>query len=287
MAFVLAATTSPAEPTRVIAVTSGKGGVGKSTVSINLAVALGLVGRRVTLLDADLGLANVDVMLGLKPSRTVQHVLAGECSLEEVVLKGPAGIRVVPGASGVQRMAELSDSERAGLLYAFSDLEFATDVMIIDTAAGIAANSLQFCDASQEVLVVVCNDPASIADAYATIKVLNQRGRRTRFRILVNMVHGAQEALGIYNRLVTVTDRFLEVTLDLAGFVPYDREVAAAARRRVPLVTACPGSPAALAFKNLAAVADKWPKPRAANGQLEFFVERMIQADVKGRHAQA
>ena len=162
------------EPTRVLAVTSGKGGVGKSTISINLAAALALRGDRVVLLDADLGLANIDVLLGLKAKQTLQDVLEGTCELQDILLTGPAGIRIVPAASGVQHMSELSNAERAGLIQAFSALDFESDWLIIDTAAGIAANTLQFCEAAQEVLVVVCDDPASLTDAYATIKVLNR-----------------------------------------------------------------------------------------------------------------
>ncbi len=283
------ASTQPrlARPTRVIAVTSGKGGVGKSTISINLATALAAAGSRVTLLDADLGLANIDVLLGLSATRTLANVIAGECGLRDVLLDGPAGVRIVPASSGVQRMAELSEAERVGLMHAFSEIEDTMDVMIVDTAAGIAANSLQFCEASQEVIVVVCNDPASIADAYATIKVLNRRTHRTRFRVLVNMTHSEHEARDIFARLVRATDRFLDVALDFAGVIPFDRCVAQAVRRRAPVVTAYPASPAGTAFKRLAAVADRWPEPRAASGQLEFFLERMIRAEVMGRHALA
>jgi len=277
----------PTRPTRVIAVTSGKGGVGKSTVSINLATALAAAGSRVTLLDADLGLANIDVLLGLSATRTLANVLDGECSLRDILLDGPSGVQIVPASSGVQRMAELTDNERIGLMRAFSDIEDTMDVMIVDTAAGIAANSLQFCEASQEVLVVVCNDPASITDAYATIKVLNQRTGRTRFRVLVNMAHSDHEARDIFARLVKATDRFLDVALDFVGVIPFDRCVAQAARRRAPVVSAYPASPAGTAFKRLAGVADKWPEPRAASGQLEFFLERMIRAEVMGRHALA
>ncbi len=283
------ASTQPrvARPTRVIAVTSGKGGVGKSTISINLATALAAAGSRVTLLDADLGLANIDVLLGLSATRTLANVIAGECGLRDVLLDGPAGVRIVPASSGVQRMAELSEAERVGLMHAFSEIEDTMDVMVVDTAAGIAANSLQFCEASQEVIVVVCNDPASIADAYATIKVLNRRTHRTRFRVLVNMVHSEHEARDIFARLVRATDRFLDVALDFVGVIPFDRCVAQAVRRRAPVVTAYPASPAGAAFKRLAAVADRWPEPRAASGQLEFFLERMIRAEVMGRHALA
>ena len=274
-------------PTRVIAVTSGKGGVGKSTVSINLATALAAAGSRVTLLDADLGLANIDVLLGLSATRTLANVIDGECGLRDILLDGPAGVQIVPASSGVQRMAELTEAERVGLMHAFSDLEGTMDVMVVDTAAGIAANTLQFCEASQEVVIVVCNDPASIADAYATIKVLNLRTRRTRFRVLVNMAHSDHEARDIFARLVKATDRFLDVALDFVGVIPFDRCVAQAARRRAPVVSAYPASPAGTAFKRLAAVADKWPEPRVASGQLEFFLERMIRSEVMGRHALA
>lgn len=278
---------STAAPTRVIAVTSGKGGVGKSTVSINLAVSLAGLGRTVTLLDADLGLANIDVMLGLSPQHNLLDVLDGRCELDEILVSGPNGIQIVPAASGVQRMAELGESERAGLLYAFSRLEQRTDVMIVDTAAGIATNTLQFCDASQEVIVVVCNDPASVTDAYATIKVLNQRSGRNRFRVLVNQVVNHAEAYALFGKLTEVTYRFLDVALDFAGAIPIDNNIRTALRRRKAVVESHPGSPAGIAFKNLADTADKWPTPLYASGQLEFFVERMIQADMSGGHIRA
>jgi flagellar biosynthesis protein FlhG len=278
---------NPRQSPRVIAVTSGKGGVGKSTVSINLALALAAIGERVTLLDADLGLANIDVMLGLKATRTLQQVIAGECELNDVLIEGPAGIRIIPAASGVQHMAELSNAERAGLIHAFNGLDQICDWLVVDTAAGIAANALQFCEAAQEVLVVVCEDPASITDAYATIKVLNQHNGRRRFRILVNQVRSATDADVIFKRLLTATDRFLDVVLDLAGSIPYDRNVAAAARRRLPLTTTYPQCPAAQAFKKLAGVADMWPKPQGASGRLEFFWDKLVHVEPMGRHAHA
>ncbi len=273
------------EATRVLAVTSGKGGVGKTTVSINLAVALRSLGHSVVLLDADLGLANVDVLLGITPERSLAHVIDGECELADVLVNGPAGIQIIPAASGIQRMAELTEFERAGLISAFSVLEREVDFMVVDTAAGIAANSLQFCDASQEVLVVVCDDPASLTDAYATIKVLNQRSGRNRFRVLVNMAHEERAALRLFSRLLDVTDRYLDVSLDYAGQIPFDPQLAQAVRRRQCVVEAFPGGPAARAFKNLARTTDNWPIPRWASGRQEFFVERMARSATFGRVA--
>jgi flagellar biosynthesis protein FlhG len=273
--------------TRVIAVTSGKGGVGKTTVSINLAILLAQAGKRVVLVDADLGLANIDIMLGLKATRNLSHVLAGECELAEVLLDGPEGIRIVPASSGVQQMVELSDRERAGLIYAFSGVASDADVLLLDTAAGIAGTTVQFCGAAQDILVVVCNEPASLADAYATIKVLHQQAGRDRFRVLVNMARGQRDALELFEKLTAVADRFLDVTLELIGTIPLDPRVADAARQRVPVALRYPSGPAALALKKVAGATDKWPKPSAANGALEFFVERLVQPKLMGRHAEA
>ncbi|MEX2482649.1 MAG: P-loop NTPase [Gammaproteobacteria bacterium] len=272
--------------TRVIAVTGGKGGVGKTTVSINLAAALAATGRAVVLLDADLGLANVDVLLGITPRHTLSEVMDGHCTLSEAMVDGPCGMRIVPGASGIQRLAELGPHERAGLIDAFGHIERQLDVMVVDTAAGISANTLDFCSASHEVLVVVCDDPASLTDAYATIKVLNQSTRQHRFRVLVNMSQSEADAQRLYARLLAVCDRYLDITLDFAGHIPFDPRVPAALKRRHCLVERCPGSVAALAFKKLAQVTANWPAPRSASGRVEFFVERMARVESLERVAQ-
>ncbi len=274
-------------PTRVIAVTSGKGGVGKTTVSINLAVSLSELGYEIILLDADLGLANVDLLLGLAATRTLRHVVDGECDLVDIVLRGPNGIQIIPASSGIQRMAELSELERAGLLHSFTQLEQTADFMIVDTAAGIASNSLHFCDASQEVIVVVCDDPASITDAYATIKVLNQRTGRNRFRVLVNMARSESVSMQLFKRLLEVTDRYLDVSLDFADQIPFDAAVGDAAKRRQCLIEGFPASKAALSFKNLAHTTDKWPICRSASGAMEFFVESVVRSESSRRGVQA
>jgi len=265
------------EPVRVIAVTGGKGGVGKTNVSVNLAIAWAELGRRVMLLDADLGLANVDVVLGMHPEFDLSHVLRGERTLDEVLLTGPAGIRVAPAASGVQQMAELSEVEHAGLIRAFSDVGSETDVLIVDTAAGISDVVVSFSRAAQEVVVVVCDEPASITDAYALIKLLNREYGVERFRILSNMARSAREGRDLYNKMCRVTDRYLDVMLSYIGSIPYDDNLRRAVRSQKPVVLAFPRSRSALTFKNLAKKADNWPVPEGVGGHLQFFVERLIQ----------
>ncbi|HEC16937.1 MAG TPA: MinD/ParA family protein [Sedimenticola sp.] len=266
-----------ARPVRVIAVTGGKGGVGKTNVSINLAVAMAELGKRVMLLDADLGLANIDVSLGLHPEYDLSHVLRGERSLEEVVLEGPAGVRVVPAASGVQQMAELSTAEHAGLIRAFSDLGNDLEVLVVDTAAGISDTVISFSRAAQEVVVVVCDEPASITDAYALIKLLNREYGVNHFRVLANMARGTREGRELYKKLYRVTERYLDVMLNFMGSIPYDESLRKAVKGQRPVVCAYPRSPASRAFKNLAKKADNWPVPAGASGHLQFFVERLIQ----------
>jgi flagellar biosynthesis protein FlhG len=265
------------KPVRVMAVTGGKGGVGKTNIAVNLGVAMSEMGRRVLLLDADLGLANVDVVLGLHPQYDLSHVLRGERELDEVIVEGPAGLRLVPGASGIQAMAELSQAEHAGIINAFSEIGGDIDSLIVDTAAGISDTVVSFSRAAQELLVVVCDEPASITDAYALMKLLNRDYGIDRFRILTNMTRGPQEGQDLFNKLFRVTDRYLDVMLVHAGSIPYDDALRKAVKSQKPVVVAAPHSKAAQAFKALARKVDAWPLPNGANGQLQFFVERLIQ----------
>jgi len=267
------------KPVRVLAVASGKGGVGKTNVSVNLATAFAQMGKKVMIMDADLGLANVDVMLGLQPKQNLSHVIKGECSLEEVLLDAPGGIQVIPASSGVQNMAELSPAEHAGLIRAFSELNTDVDILIVDTAAGISDSVVSFSKASQELIVVVCDEPASITDAYALIKLLNRDHGVRRFRVLANMAHSEKEGRELFAKLVKVTEHFLDdVVLDFMGSVPYDEYLRKAVKMQRPVVDAFPSSKISTAFKDIARRADKWPMPSAADGYLEFFVERLLQS---------
>ena len=271
---------SKPKPVRVFAVASGKGGVGKTNVSVNLATSFAQMGRKVMIMDADLGLANVDVMLGLQPRLNLSHVIKGECTLEEIILDAPGGIKVIPASSGIQNMAELTPAEHAGLIRAFSELNTDLDILIVDTAAGISDGVVSFSKAAQELIVVVCDEPASITDAYALIKLLNRDHGMRRFRVLANMAHSEKEGRELFAKLVKVTDRFLdEVVLDFLGSVPYDENLRKAVKKQRPVVDVFPGTKASLAFKEIAKRADKWPMPTAADGYLEFFVERLVQGD--------
>jgi len=263
-------------PVQVIAVTGGKGGVGKTSVSVHLATALAAAGRRVMLFDGDLGLANVDVFLGLSPKYTMAHVIAGERSLEEVIVDAPQGFRVVPGASGVAALASLGAREHLGLVQGFSALAMRLDALIVDTPAGLAHGVLQFSQAARQVLVVVCDEPASMTDAYALVKVLSRSHGVRRFRVLANRVRQRGAGATLYRTLERVTARFLDVVLEYAGEIPDDPCMLRAIRAQRTVFDAWPSSPSALAFKNLAAAVDKWPIPEAPRGNVEFFVERLV-----------
>jgi len=268
---------SSTRPVQVIAVTGGKGGVGKSNISVNLSIALAEMRRRVVLLDADLGLANIDVLLGLKAEKNLADVLSGEVSLEDVMVTGPAGIKVVPASSGIQQMAALGPQEHAALIHAFSELSHQLDVLVVDTAAGISDTVVSFVRASQEVVVVVCDEPSSITDAYALIKLLNKEHDMFRFRVVANMTRSAQEGQGLFNKLNMVCERFLDVSLQYVGHVPFDENVRKAVQRQKPILEYAPNCKAAMAIRKIAEQVDGWPLPSSARGHLEFFVERLLQ----------
>jgi len=263
-------------PVTVIAVASGKGGVGKTNVTVNLALALSSQGKDVTILDADLGLANIDVMLGLHSERNLADVMRGDCDLDEIIIDGPNGIKIIPASSGVKNMAEMTPAQHAGLVSAFSQLTHNIDVLLVDTAAGISDSVVSFSRAAQEVLVVVCDEPASITDAYALIKLLNREQGIFRFHILANMVQGPQQGQEVFNKISTVTDRFLDVALDYMGHIPYDENLQKAIKRQRAVVEVFPRSRSAQAFQTLSKKVNKWPIPASSGGHLEFFVERLV-----------
>ena len=263
-------------PVRVIAITSGKGGVGKSNVTVNLAVSLAQTGERVMIMDADMGLANIDVLLGLSPELNLSHVINGECSLEETIIEGPAGIRIVPASSGVAMMSDLTPAQNAGVIRSFSELTEPVDTLLIDTAAGLSDSVVSYTRAAREVIVVVCDEPASITDAYAMIKVMNRDYGVERFHVLANQAQGIRQGRELYNKLARVSERFLDVTLNFLGHIPYDDHLKKAVQKQKAVVVAFPRSPATTAFRQIAKKTQQWPTPSDMEGHLEFFIERLV-----------
>jgi flagellar biosynthesis protein FlhG len=264
---------------RAIAVASGKGGVGKSSVVANLAVALGRRGTRVIVIDADLGLANLDTLLGVNPRATIRHVLRGERTIRDVLVEGPAGIQIVPAASGFEEMTQLTLEQRLLLLEQVDSLEGAFDVLLLDTGAGISPNVLFFAMAAQETMVVLTPEPTALTDAYALIKVLSSRYAERSFAVLVNMARSEWEAKKTFTHLTRVAERFLHVSLRYAGHVPYDPEVPEAVRRQQAVCELAPAAPASRAFDGLAERLLSLPAELKPKGGLQFFFRRLLAED--------
>jgi flagellar biosynthesis protein FlhG len=239
---------------RVIAITSGKGGVGKSNVSVNLAVKFASCGKEVVLLDADLGLANADVLCNVDLPSNLAHVIARRKTIMEVMVRAPGGFGLIGGASGLARMADLTDYDRQRVVDSLADLEEQTDLILIDTGAGISPNVLSFTRAADHVLVVTTPEPTAITDAYAVIKVLCRDCKDKPISMLVNQVRNPQEAQVVYDRIAAVARQFLGVHILSAGHVCSDPLVQAAVRRRVPFLI---GSPDSVAAKCISAVASR------------------------------
>jgi flagellar biosynthesis protein FlhG len=236
----------------VIAITSGKGGVGKSNISVNLAIKVAQAGKDVVLLDADLGLANADVLCNIDLPCNLSHVIARKKDLREVLVKAPGGFSLIGGASGLARMADLTDIDRQRLVTALGELEEQTDIILIDTGAGISPNVLSFTRAADHVLVVTTPEPTAITDAYAVIKVISRDGTDRRVSLLVNQVRSPAEARVVHERIAKVARQFLNVSVLDAGYVMADEQVSMAVRRRSPFVLGSPKTPASQCIAQLA-----------------------------------
>ena len=270
---------APNRIVRVVAVTSGKGGVGKTNVTANLAVALAHLGRRVMVLDADVGLGNLDVLLGLTPPYTLADVLSGRRRLREVVFPGPAGIRVLPAGSGFQNLTALSDHQIRELQSEMDELQEETDVLLIDTGAGIGRNVTSFATMAQDIIVVATPEPTSLTDAYALMKVLSTQYSERRFRLLVSMTRTPTDGGDVYRKLSLVAERFLHISIDFLGSSPYDPRLTEAVCQQRPLVELYPQSKAAQAFLGLAHDLAEWPLPESPKGGLQFFWGSLLRKD--------
>lgn len=267
---------------RTIAITSGKGGVGKTNISANLAISFSKLNKKVLLLDADLGLSNTDVILNLATKYNIKHLFSGEKTLKDLIVKGPQGIRVLPASSGVQELTSLDEFQRLRLIEAFDDYDDDLDILLIDTASGISSNVAFFCMAAQEIIIVTSPEPTAITDAYAVIKVLFTRYQEKEFKILVNSVKNPLEATEVYKRLSTVTERFLNISLDYIGYVPYDVAVPRAVRKQKALVELYPDSEASKSLLEIAARLCNDNHHRI-KGTLQFFLGNLLRGDRNAR----
>ncbi len=264
-------------PVRTVTVASGKGGVGKTNVVANLAVALRAMGQDVLILDADMGSNNLDVLLHLSPQRNIAQVLSGEMRLEDVVVDGPHGIKVLPGAFGAQELTRLDRNQRMRLLEAFDAYDADVDVLLIDTPAGISENVAFFCVASRETLVVTVPEPTAAAGARALIDVLSTRYREKRFTLLVNSARSEADALEAYRVLSATPGGLRDVSLDYIGYIPLDASVQDAVRSQAPFIDMFPDGPASRSVREIASRILERPGGDV-KGTLQFFLENLFSA---------
>jgi flagellar biosynthesis protein FlhG len=262
---------------RTIVIASGKGGVGKSNVAANLAISLGERGAKVLLLDADLAQASLDLLLGLHPRFDLQHVLKGERTLEEIVVEGPQGVKLIPASSGVSELAELDDYRRECLLRGLGQLDHDADLILIDTASGVSRQVTSFCQSADDVLVVTTPELPAFSDAYSLIKLLKQQGLTRAPHLLVNMASSAEEAEETAHRIRLVARRFLSLEIESWGYVPFDPAVGRSVRLQEPIVTAFPTAPAAVAYRALAE--RLWdPEPEDPTAQRSARLSQKLEA---------
>lgn len=261
----------------IIGITSGKGGVGKTSLASNLAVALTKSGKKVMLLDADLGLANVQISLGCQAEFNLSHVIAGEKSLKEVIVTSKQGIKLVPGASGVSEMASLSPAITAGIVQAFSELEDEIDYLIVDTAAGIAPSVISFMEACQRRLVVVRDEPSSIADAYGIIKVMTSDLKMNEIYLIPNMVESQKSGLKLFKKINEVCNRFLGISLQYLTSIEADEFILTSLKNYQSVLEFSPGSKGARDYRRIASLVADLPLINQASGGLQFFMERLIK----------
>lgn len=257
--------------TRVIAITSGKGGVGKTNITANFAYLLSKMGKKILLLDADTGLANIDIILGITPRYNLSHVLSGEKTLAEAVVQGPGGIKILPASSGIRGMAELSKGQKLTLLEEMDGLDEEFDYILIDTAAGITENVLYFNMVAREIIVVVTPEPTSLTDAYALIKILYRNYAVKRFMIVVNMVKNADEAVGVSMRLNNATNHFLDLPISYMGHILQDQNISKAVCRQRLLTEIRSDSKASRSMSKIIADLCRHPPQNHDDGTIKFF----------------
>ncbi|MBP9839261.1 MAG: MinD/ParA family protein [Proteobacteria bacterium] len=266
------------EPTRVITITSGKGGVGKTHTTVNLGLALAKLGKKVLLLDGDLGLANINILMGFKPKKTLHQVVTGEASLQEVIVSTKQGIDIIPASCGIPELTNLSEEDRISLINAFDTLAEEYDYMLIDTAAGIGDNVLYFNIAAEDIIVVVGPEPTSITDAYALIKVLSQKCDRKEFNILINRCTPGSDGRNTFAQFSSICEHFLNVSLKFLGSIVDDESVSQAVLKQRPFLELYPSSRASQDVEKLARKLTIQQNRKAPQGGLQFFFKNLLDS---------
>lgn len=262
---------------RTIAVASGKGGVGKTNITANLAIGFSRLNKKVMVFDADLGLSNIDVVLNLATKYNIKHLFRGEKKLKDLVVEGPSGIKVLPASSGIQELTELDEFQRLRLIEEFESYDDAVDYLLIDTSSGISSNVAFFCMAAQEIIIVTSAEPTAMTDAYALMKVLFTKYQEKKFKLLINSVKNEKEATDVFKRLSIAAEKFLSISLDYLGHIPYDPLLQKAVRQQKALIEIYPESEAA---RNILQIARKISEENNNHikGTLQFFLGGLLKA---------
>jgi flagellar biosynthesis protein FlhG len=262
--------------TRVYSITSGKGGVGKTAVVANIAVSLARLGKNVLILDADLGLANIDVVFGIAPVYNLNHFFAGEKDLQEIMITGPADIKILPAGSGIQNFTHLDSIQKMKLLDGLDSMHNDFDFVLIDTEAGISENVTYFNTAAQEILVVTTPEPTAITDAYALMKLLSIQYHEKHFNLVVNQIQNEDEALDVFKKLTLVSNRYLDISIDYLGSIPTDKLMLEAIRKQKVIVEMFPSSRISIAFNELASrLCSEHPRS-SPKGNIQFFWKKLL-----------
>ncbi len=261
---------------RVITVTSGKGGVGKTSLSVNLAIQLGRLGKRVIVFDADFGLANIEIMLGIRPKYNLADLMYRGKSIEDIITYGPENIGFISGGSGINELANLTRDQVFSMIHRLGELDRIADVIIVDTGAGISDTVLEFVAASEEVLLVATPEPTSITDAYALLKTLNKKASyrpdKTVVKMVANQVRGEREAAELFEKLGVVVGKFLDIEVEFLGSVPYNKNMQRAIMRQAPVSISDPESDSARAVRELAGcLEDVMTKKTEKGGIVKLF----------------
>lgn len=264
------------ETTNVYSITSGKGGVGKTAVVANLAYNLASMGKRVLILDADLGLANIDVVFGLSPQYNLNHFFSGEQALQNILVEGPYGIQILPAGSGIQNFIKLDAQQKMRLLDGLDEMHNHFDFVLIDTEAGISENVTYFNTAAQEILVVTTPEPTAITDAYALMKLLSTQYHEKKFNLVVNQIRNEDDALDVYRKLTMVANRYLDISIDYLGSIPEDRQMIDAIKKQRVISEIYPSSKITTSFHELASRICSEPSQSTPKGNLQFFWKKLL-----------